>query len=31
MALELVGGQIAEELRAVAAFDEREAFSHQAL
>ena len=29
MALELVGGEVAEELHAVAAFDEREALGHQ--
>jgi hypothetical protein len=31
VALELVGGQVAEELHAVAAFDERQAFGQQAL
>ena len=30
MALELVGGEVAEELHAVAAFDQREAFGHKA-
>ncbi len=30
MALELVGGEVAEELHAIATFDEREAFGHEA-